>query len=311
VRGYAPTESSETLIRFNLTNTYNFGYLTQNDLIAEIANYSNASNLYDQSYASNLLLFNQSFKQTSSFFGNGLLPNFFGSNFDSSNFAQFASNFSTIYGGYQSNANLLTEITNYVTSNLSFYISTTLQYVLPGYVSQRQNFTDPLLFSLLWKTGLQPQYANLLEDWGLGYNLGYAKVDTPFSTYHRATSFYKILEDYIYLRLNPEYQMNRLDTTFRENFKITRDSTGQVNNLHGKLLLNDFNTYSRSFVSNQVTFNPPIGRLETMYFQWVNIVGDIIDNADCDWTCSLNITESKVRATTGSTLPALPPRPQK
>jgi hypothetical protein len=148
-----------------------------------------------------------------------------------------------------------------------------------------------------------------LEDWGLGYNLGYAKADTPFSTYHRASSFYKILEDYIFLRFNPEYQLNRMDNTFRENFKITRDSTGQVQNFHGKLLLNNFNTFSQTFIFNNQPFNPPIGRLDQLYFQWVNIVGDQIDNNDCEWSATCVISESRSSATTASTIPALPPMP--
>ncbi len=310
IRGYAPTESSETLIRFVLPNRYDFGWLTQNNIIEEISTLQTSSANFNPTFATTLSAFDIAFQQSNSFFGAGLAPDFNGSNFNSSNFRQFASNFSTIYNSYQSNATLLSNITNYVNSNMLFFISTNLQYILPPSAALRQNFTDPLTFKLLWYTGLLPQYRPLLEDWGLGYNLGYAKVDTPYSTYHQATSFYKILEDYIYLRLNPEYQMNRLDTTFKENFKVTRDSTGQINNFHGKLLLNDFNTYSRSFVSNQVTFNPPIGRLDQMYFEWVNVVGDRIDDFDCEWSCSLNVTENKQRATVQSTLPALPPPPK-
>jgi hypothetical protein len=132
-------------------------------------------------------------------------------------------------------------------------------------------------------------------------------MDTPLSTYHRATSFYKILEDYIYLRLNPEFQMNRMDTTFREDFKITRDSTGAVQNFHGKLILNNFNTFSQSFIYNNTPFNPPLGKLDSMYFEWVNYVGDVIDNNDCEWTASIVITEQRTKATIDSTIARLPP----
>lgn len=307
VRAYTPTEKFETMIRFVLPNKYDFGYVTQNDLINEISSLSNSANQYNSNYAFTLSNFNLSFQQSTSFFGGGLLPNFDGSNFDTSNFRGFASNVSTIYQGYQSNASLLSNITNFVNSNLLLYVSTNLQYIVPPSALTRQNFTDPIIFSLFWKSGLLPQYKNLLEDWGLGYNLGYAKLDTPFSTYHRATSFYKILEDYIYLRLNPEFQTNRMDTTFRENFKVTRDSTGAVQNFHGKLLLNNFNSFSSSFVFNNAPFNPPIGKLETMYFEWVNFVGETIDNNDCEWTATLVISENKSKATVASTTAALPP----
>lgn len=296
VRGYSPTETSETMIRFNLPNKYDFGYATQNDIINEITLLSTIPTLFNSNYGYTLSTFNASYQQSNSFFGGGLLPDFDGSNFNSSNFQQFASNYSTIYAGYQSNAQLINDIENYVNSNLLRYISTNLQYILPPEALGRLNFTDPIVFSLLWKSGLLPQYKNLLEDWGLGYNLGYAKIDTPFSTYARATSFYKILEDYIYLRMNPEYQLNRMDSTSRENLSITRDSTGSIQNFHGKLILNNFNTFSTSFVFNNNPFNPPIGRLDTMYFEWVDFTGLQIDNADCEWTASLVITESKSKA---------------
>jgi hypothetical protein len=309
VRGYTPTENSETLIRFNLPNVYSFGYATQNDMIFEIALYSTNQTLFNSNYGFVLSNFDTAFQQSNSFFGQGLIPNFDGSNYNTSNFRGFASNVSTLYAGYQSNAGVISSITGYVNSNIQLYISTNLQYIIPASAQGRANYLDPIIFSLLWKSGLLPQYKNLLEDWGLGYNLGYAKEDTPFSTYHRASSFYKILEDYIFLRLNPQYQMNRMDNTFRENFKITRDPTGQVQNFHGKLLLNNFNTFSQTFIFNNQPFNPPIGRLDQLYFQWVNIVGDQIDNNDCDWSATCVISEAKSSATAASTLPALPPMP--
>lgn len=307
VRGFTPTERSESLIRFVLPNRYDFGYTTSLDLIFEISNSLVSTIQYNPRYADTLSNFNTMFNLQDVFWGAGLVPNFDGSNYNSSNFQQFSSNLSTIYQGYQSNAAIIDGVTNYVNSNINYFISTQLQYILPYSALNRANYTDPLLFSIKWRSSLLPQYAPLLENWGIGYNLGYAKMDTPYTTYHRAESFYKILEDYIYLRLNPEYQMNRLDTTAKENFNITRDSTGQIATYHGKLLLADFNQYSRSFISNQVTFNPPIGRLETMYFQWLDNGGTPIDNFDCDWSASVTITESRVRATTGSTLPKLPP----
>jgi hypothetical protein len=306
IRGYTPTESSEVLLRFNLTNLYDFGYLSQLDLISEISSYKVDQSQYNQPYGQILSNFDIAYQQSNSFFGQGLLPNFIGSNLNSSNFQQFSSNYSTIYANYQSNAALLSNINTDVEFRIQTYISTTLKYIIPPALQGRANFKDPILFKLLWKSGLSPQYAALLEDWGLGYNLGYAKVDTPYSTYHRASSFYKILEDYIFLRLNPEYQLNRMDNTYKENFKITRDTTGQIQNFHGKLILNNFNTFSQTFIFNNQPFNPPIGRLDQVYFQWVNIVGDTIDNNDCDWSATMVIQENKATATAGSTIPALP-----
>jgi hypothetical protein len=293
IRGFTPTEQSETLVRFILPNKYDFGYVTSLQLISEISSLSNSSLQYTNGYSYALSNFNFQFAQSNSYFGQDLIPDFAGSNYNSCNFQQFASNLSTVYSGFLSNSAIINGINDFVQSNMLYFISTQMQYILPPQVLTRLDYTAPIPFSILWFSSLLPQYRDLLEDWGLGYNLGFAKVDTTYSTYHEAESFYKILEDYIYLRMNPEYPLNTLDTTAKENFKITRDSTGFVNTFHGKLLLGNFNTYSRSFVSNPVRLNPPIGRLDQMYFQWVDFTGTQIDNFNCDWSASLNITESK------------------
>jgi len=101
--------------------------------------------------------------------------------------------------------------------------------------------------------------------------------------------------------------MNKLDSTSQENFNVTRDPTGQIGSFFGKLLLNDFNTFSRSFVSNTLEFNPPIPRLDFMYFEWVDVTGATINNNDCEWAASLNVKEAKMKTTATSSQPALPP----
>jgi hypothetical protein len=292
VRGFCPTETSEVLLRFNLPNKYYFGFASQLDMINEISLLSTTEYLFDSNYAYTLSNFDLEFIQSNSFFGQGLLPGFLGSNYDTNNFQQFASNVSTLYVQYATNAGIISTINYQADSNLQYFISTQLRYIIPATQIGRTNYTDPIVFKLLWKSGLLPQYRDLLDNWGLGYNLGYAKLDTEWSTYHRASSFFKILEEYIFLRLNPEFQMNRLDTTFLENFNKTRDPTGQVQNLHGKLYLSAFGTFSTTFVYNPQVFNPPIGRLDTMYFDWTDILGTTLDNNDCEWTCSVVITEA-------------------
>jgi hypothetical protein len=83
------------------------------------------------------------------------------------------------------------------------FINDYLFYVLPDYARVRENFTSALTFSILWRSALTPLYLKLEDDWGLGYNLGYAKEDTPYATIQRAPSFFKILDDYIYLNKSP------------------------------------------------------------------------------------------------------------
>ena len=305
IRGTTPSENSQTLLRLSLTNTYNFGYVTSLNLIDEIELYLSTPSLFNPTYGKTLTSFNQSFVQSNSFFGQGLVQNFDGSNYNSLNFKEFSSNLSTVYSDYIVVSAFIANINNYINSNVSLYISTTLPYIFPTDFQTRQSYTAPIPFTIMWKSTLLPQYAKLLKSWGLGYNLGFAKLDTPYSTYTSAQSFYKILEDYIYLKLNQEYPMNKLDATSQENFSITRDPTGQIGSFFGKLLLNDFNTYSRSFISNQLEFNPPIPRLDFMYFEWTDVTGATINNNDCEWAASLNIKESKMKATILSSQPAL------
>jgi hypothetical protein len=310
VRGTTPSENSETLLRLSLTNTYNFGYVTTENLIDEIDLYVSTPTLFNPTYGKTLAAFNNSFVQSNSFFGQGLIQNFDGSNYNSVNFKEFSSNMSTVYSDYVTVSGFIAVINNYINTNITFYISTTLPYIFPTDFQTRQSYTAPIPFTIMWKSGLLPQYANLLKSWGLGYNLGFNKIDTPYSTYTSAQSFYKILEDYIYLKLNQEYPMNKLDSTSQENFSVTRDPTGQIGSFFGKLLLNNFNTYSRSFVSNTLEFNPPIPRLDFMYFEWVDVTGATLNNNDCEWAASLNVKEAKMKATATSSQPALPPPPK-
>jgi len=191
-------------------------------------------------------------------------------------------------------------------SNLNIYISTNLQYILPPEKLTSFNFNSPVIFKILWNSSLLPQYKKLTDNWGLGYNLGFKNLDSPFSLLQQAQSFYKILEDYIYLRISPEYNINTIDITEKEQLNITRDSTGSIGQYFGKLLLGDFNTYSRTFISNQVTFNPPISRLDKLSFEWLDSNGITINNIDCDWSLSLVVTESVVRQTADSTIISYP-----
>ena len=62
-----------------------------------------------------------------------------------------------------------------------------------------------------------------------------------------------------------------------------------------------------SGMENVAHFSPPIGKLDLMYFQWLDNGGTQINNVDCEWSATMNVTENKPIATVASTLPALPP----
>jgi hypothetical protein len=164
---------------------------------------------------------------------------------------------------------------------------------MPSTAYQRQNYLDPLPFQLPWLTALPEEFKPLKDNWGLGYNLGYAKVDTNYNTFHKSDSAYKIVDDYIYLQINQQDNMNRLDICEEENYDRTNEFTGAVNRYYGKLLLNGFNQKCTNLVQNAVKFSPPLARLDKFTFNWVDQTGIQLDNTECDWSATVAITERK------------------
>lgn len=313
VRGTTPTETFDTLIRIVAPNQYDYGYATPQNLITEISTSVITPSLFATNYAQSLSSLNSLFTFGPRAFGAGLYPGFPGSNISSIGYSNFFAQYSTFYTQYLVLQNGVSTIQGYVRQNVNQYISTYLFNFLPPDSLLRSSPTDPLLFKIQWetainpgggRTGCSPTIGSLKYNWGLGYNLGYDKRDTPFGMVHKGQSFYKILDDYIYLRLNPELRMNMMDTTGEENLSVTRESTGAVQNYYGKLLLNDFNSFSQTMITLPVTLNPPLGKLEQMYFEWTDLTGAKIDNKDCEWSAVLQITESQVTTSAESTLPA-------
>jgi hypothetical protein len=180
-----------------------------------------------------------------------------------------------------------------------------LSGILPNYVLNRTRFTDPLLFSILFKSGLNPEYATLKDEWGLGWNLGFTKEDTPYTTIQRASSFFKILDDFIYLKMNQELTMNRMDSSAPEDHSITTDATGQTNQYAAKLLLANFGSFAQTMIQNTISFNPPVSSIDRLTFQWVDANNIQINNADCDWNAVVQITEQVMQASAASTLPKI------
>ena len=301
VRGLTPTQSSKSLLRFIIPNKYTFGYVTPIDLMNEIKDNKVNSPEYDSGYIDTLSNFDNQFNQ-SNIFGANTINTFNGTTIITSNFQDFYTNMSTLYSETLLNNFLYSNITKYINTSLIQYIQNNLNYILPSNVLSRQHYTDPIIFNILWNSSLLPQYKKLVDSWGLGYNLGYKNMDTGFSLVHTSLSFYKILDDYIYLRINPEYNINTVDITDKENLNITRDSTGSIRQYFGKLLLGDFNTYSRTFIGNQFTFNPPIARLDKLSFEWLNSKGVVLNNNDCEWSASFAVTEYSVKQTIDSSI---------
>jgi hypothetical protein len=277
-----------------INGTYTYSYVNTSNLLSN----------YNPQYADTLSNFDTQFIMTNRVFGQGAIAGFPGIAITSSNFSNFMSNILYYYNSYQSNAAILNAINGNVSSNFSNYINYYWSNIIPEYALNRATITDPIPFSLLFKSSIPLAYQTLDEQWGLGWNLGYAKEDTPYNTVHPATSFYKIFDDYIFLRLNEEQGMNRVDYTSRERLDKTLDPQGTIQTYYGKLILNSFGNYCTTFVGNPVEFNPPIGRLDRIQIQWLGPAGDALTNADCEWNAAIRITENIPTASPDSTIPS-------
>ena len=111
----------------------------------------------------------------------------------------------------------------------------------------------------------------------------------------RAT-FFKILDDFLNVRINPEFDMNRMDVVSQENLSLTQDSTGTTKAFYGKLLLANFGSYAQTLISNPIAFTNPLSKLDKFTFQLVQVDGTIVDNLNCEWNAVLQISETAMLA---------------
>jgi len=296
IRNYSPTEKSQVLLRTSLTNRYDYGYITMADLSGEVPLLATSSNQFNPAYFHSLSNFNSQFVIGSNgrVFGANVIQGYAGSNLSNvTGFGDFYTRFVNLYNQYNAQVQLVQKINSNVNVYVTNFIRTDLQYILPASSLNRQRFTDPLTYTIRWKSALLPQYAKLEEEWGMGWNLGFAKADTPYETVHRGDSFFKILDDFINLQMNREFDMNRMDTGAKENLAATQEPTGFTKAFHGKLLLAPFGSYAQTLVSNPITFYPPLGRMDKLTFTWVDVTGATINNADCEWNAVVQVVEKK------------------
>ena len=291
VRGYLPTEPFQAMLRFYLPNRYDFGFISITDLITEIPLTQTAASKFNPSYSDTIQQFNSNFVFSNITFGANSTQGLPGSNLTSAGFADFMNQYSQTYSNFSTSAVKLQTIQSTLTYEINQYISSNLPYILPASAVTRSRFTDPILFQILWQDNLTAAYSVLDDMWGLGWNLGYAKSNTGMSTYQTALSFYKIQDDYIYLKLNQEFNINGLDTGSKENYSASREPTGSTKQYYCKLLLTSFGGNATTFVHNPITFTPPLNRITNLHFQWLDSTGAIINNDDCDWSMTVTITE--------------------
>jgi hypothetical protein len=307
IRNYFPTEKSQVTLRVSAPNKYTFGYVTPIDLSGEISTaqsivstYSLNNRYWDNKYTTSILDFNSKFTfgSTGVIFGNGIIPGFAGSNISSVNgFGDFYSRIKATFSTYSTLLILGSTINSQVKLNLNEFVLSDLKYIIPVSAQNRQRVTDPLRYSIRWKSALSPSYSKIENNWGLGWNLGFAKEDTPFATVHFAPSFFKLVDDYIQLRMNPEFDLNRMDSVEKENLAVSLETTGITKAYYGKLLLANFGSYAQTLISNPIAFLNPVGKLDKLTFQWLDITNTIINNNDCEWNAVIQITEKITIAT--------------
>jgi hypothetical protein len=302
IRNYFPTEEAQVNLRISAPNKYTFGYVTPTDLSGEISTAINLavtpdrlySRYWDRQYINSITAFNSNFiiGPDGKTFGGGVIAGFPGSNISSVNgFGDFYSRILSVYSTYSTLSILASTINTNINTSVNNFILSEMKYIIPPSAQNRQRSTDPLRFSIKWKSALTPNYLALEDSWGLGWNLGYTKADTPFATVQIAQSFFKLIDDFIRLRLNPEFDMNRMDTSAKENLAVSLESTGQTKTYYGKLLLANFGSYAQTMISNPIAFLNPLGKLDKLTFQWLDATNTVLNNNDCEWNAVVQITE--------------------
>lgn len=327
IRGYVPTSRFTSRLRVIGRNWTHFGTITLQELVGEIddlvegpremgidsnGNIFNENvrftggRFYSRSYALALIKFNNSFKVKQTF-GLGLgSANYLGESFDGTSvrnaFKLALSSYTNLFTGIQTDQAIVTNSTSSAISRLQNYVNNRYLGVLPSSFLKRSRLSDPIPFQIQFQSSLFAPFLQSFDEWGLGWNLGFGKRDTTFATQQTAETFIRIVDDFIYLRMNQEIGMNTIDITEKENLNQSQDTFGQSSKYFSKLLLNTFGSFSQTFVQSPKTFNPVLSRLDKLRFQWVDKAGSVIDNNDCEFNITLQITESVDQMEEQSTL---------
>jgi hypothetical protein len=269
-------------------------------LTADLASYStiinrndnirlSGGNFFSHQYADALVNFDAQFYYSSITFGKriGYAGKTFGLAGYENAMGQYVGYYSTLRGTQVS----YTTVLSTATGRLNDYVNERYGTVLPANIINRTRITDPLPFSMLFSTYTLPPYSLQYDEWGLGWNLGFTKQDTPYLTTLVSNTFIRIYDDFIYLRMNPEMNLNTMGVTFKEDLSLTRDTFAEERKYFAKILLNNFGGFCRAAVQMPKDFAPTLGKYETLSLQLVDRNGIQISNVDCEYDLVLQITE--------------------
>ena len=323
IRGYVPTSRFTSGLRIIGKNWTDFGHLTLGQLCNEIDDLVGAGpktttamyfdtngvlqneyvrwsygNYYSRRYALALLRFNALFNVKKTFGGGLGSTTYLGQIFDATSknvlncFRAALQSYQLLYLQINTGQTTISTANAKALASLQIYINTIYIGVLPSSFLQRSRLNDPLPFQIQFQSALRFPYTLAFDEWGLGWNLGFTKADTNFGTQQIAETFIRITDDYIYLTMNQELNMNTVDASSKEYLNQSQDTFGQSGAYFAKLLLNTFGNYSQTFVQSPKIFNPTLGKLDKLHFTWVDKNGVVLNNADCEFTVTLQITET-------------------
>jgi hypothetical protein len=327
VRGYDPIPKFTTGLRFIGKNFTDFGQLSFTELTQEISSlygykpisdisgsyYNNllvnsnnsvaynkivSTNTYHRlnngvgrfshNYANSIINFDKTFSTTVTF---GKTTSYEGSTFTFANFNEAITAYTVFFSSITNTLVVYNNVLSSATAALGIYVNTRYATILPSSIVNRNRITDPLPFSLLFSSYTLPPYSSEYDNWGLGYNLGFNKVDTPIRITATSDTFIRIVQSYIYLRLNPELNINTMAVSGKEMLAECRDSAAQEAKYFSKILLNSFGSYSSTAVQRPKEFNPVLGKYETITCQLTDKYGNQLSSIDCEYDFVLQIDE--------------------
>jgi hypothetical protein len=239
-------------------------------------------------YANAIVNFDTQFSTTVTF---GKTQTYTGETYTFHGYGDAISTYTSVFAETRGVLSTYTIILSTATGNLDTYVNNRYGNVLPSSILNRNRITDPLPFSLLFSTYTLAPYKNQYDEWGLGYNLGFNKVDTPLRTTVTSDTFIRIVQNYIYLRISPELNVNMMGTSGKESLADCRESGGEDAKYFSKILLNNFGSYSQTAVQRPKDFNPVLGKYETMSCQLTDKYGNQLSSIDCEYDFVLQIDE--------------------